>query len=967
MLSSLLLGVLMPFSSPPQTQYRDPVKSKFDEIRQFHMPAVKPMPGEVLIDAFNKRMKMIDVSPFKNVPWRSIGPEKQGGRVVDVAVPRKDERSIYVAFATGGLWRTENNGQSWTPLFDNQSAFGIGDIDITDDGKTIWVGTGEGNNQRTSYAGTGVFKSTDRGATWTNMGLHDTNHIGRVVIDPKNSNVVYVAALGPLYSEGGQRGLYKTTDGGKSWNLVLKGDNERTGCMDVAIDPRDPNKVYASMYDRDRRAWNYLESGPGSGAYRSEDGGKTWQRMPLPSGIEMGRTNFGVAPSKPSTVYAFMDNQGYDNQSGDEDEIAPPGELTMSRFMRAPEDTLKDVEKDALTSFLRNRLPNGTQVGDTVDKFKKGDLSLDALEKLMLERNPEVFDKEPNQAQVWRTDDSGKTWHKTRDKMGDHGGYYWNEAVVAPNNPEEVYTLGLLLLKSTNGGGSWSPIARSNHVDHHVLWIDPENPDHMVNGNDGGVYVSYDHGENWTHWNNLAVGQFTTLALDDATPYNVYGGLQDNGTEKGPSNYRPGISDINDWETIGGGDGSNVAVDPRGNIVYTASQFGAHSGRDSEKNQRWSARKNPGRGEEELRYNWVSPLIISPHHPDIIYLGAQKLMRSFNNGRSYEYISGDLTKDIPNGDVPFSTLTTISESPITFGRIYVGADDGSVKTTPDGGVTWQDIATPQPDRWVTRIVASKYAEGRVYCTQNGYRQDEWTPYVWVSEDHGKNWKSISANLPNNPVNTVREDPTDENILYVGTDMGVYVSIDRGMSWIAYGTGIPNTPVHDLQIQPSAKELVAATHARSMWVVSTDWIYKADKDVREKEFHEFDFTVPTGRDNWPYRRTSDFADAEPMERKIQLTLYVKEGAKGSFAILDKDGKTVKSGDEALDNGYNFLSFDLLTSPGDPNAKPDRTPPKTGADVTKDPFAARRPDYLPKGKYKLQVKWGSHTYVKEFEIK
>lgn len=966
MLSPVLFALIVG-QSGGHIQYQDPKPTKQEEKSKFHLPATRPMSGKVKLDAFEKRMKMVQDSPFKQIPWRSIGSEIQGGRVTDIAVPLSRPNDIYVAYATGGLWRTRSNGQSWEPLFDNQSAFGIGDIDVSDDGKTIWVGSGEANNQRTSYAGTGVFKSTDSGKTWTNMGLHDSHHIARVVIDRKNPNTVYVAAMGPLYTQGGDRGLYKTTDGGKSWNLILKGD-DWTGCMEVAVDQSNPNKVYAMMYERDRKAWNYLESGEGSCGYRSIDGGKTWTKMTgLPSGVDMGRTAFGVAPSKPSTMYAFVDNQGYDPDTGTHDEFVAGGRLTLSRFLRADVEVLKTVGDDELKSFFRSVLPSATDFDATVKGFKDGSIGMDKIKSLMLERNANVLDKDPNQAQIWRSDDSGVTWRRTRPRMGDHGGYYWNEAVVSPFDPEEVYTLGLLCLRSTNGGASWESIARRNHVDHHSLWINPRDRNHMLNGNDGGIYVSYDAGETWTQWNNVAVGQFTTIAVDDQSPYNVYGGLQDNGTLKGPSNYRPGIDPIDRWETIGGGDGSNVAVTPDGKIVYTASQFGAHGGRDLDKNQRWSARKNPARGEPALRYNWLSPLIISPWNSDIIYLGAQRLMRSFDGGRTYQYISDDLTKNRENGDVPYATLTTISESPFVFGQVYVGCDDGSVKFTPDGGQTWKDIHTPAQERWVTRIVASKFKNGRVYCSQNGYRQDEWTPYVWVSEDFGATWKSIASNLPFDCVNTVREDPTDESILYVGTDMGVYVSIDRGGSWIAYGSGLPNTPVHDLVIQTTAKEMVIASHARSVWVSSVDWIYKAKADALGKPFKEFAFDVPSGRDSWPYRRGQDFAEPVASEQNIQLTLFVKSGGSAKWSITDKEGKAVKDGEWSFDNGFNFLTISLLNRAGDPTAKPNLNPPKTAEEALADPYSARRPDYLPKGDYKLKVNWGGETYEKEFTIR
>ncbi len=966
---TLLAASLLYQAQDNPLKLRDP-NDKLKEREQFHRPDVKAMPMSVRLDAFAKRERMLRESPFKNVMWRSVGPEVQGGRVVDIAVPRNSLKDIYVAFATGGLWHTDNEGQSWTPLFDNQSAFGIGDFDTTADGKTIYLGSGEANSQRTSYAGTGVFKSTDSGKTWANVGLHESHHIGRVVIDPKNANTVYVAALGPLYSQGGDRGLYKTVDGGKTWVCVLKGD-ERTGCFDVAIDPTNASTVYATMWERDRRAWNMLESGPGSGLYKSVDGGKTWAKLAgVPSGVAMGRAALAVAPSDPKRVYVFIDNQAYDPETDEHDDFTPSGQLTLAKFRRMSLEAVKKIDARTLEGFLRPYMPQGTEVKDVVKGLLEGTTDLAGLAELMLKRNPAVFDMELNLAEVWRSDDAGKTWVKTRPDLGDHGGYYWTHAYVSPHDPDEVYTLGLFQLRSRDAGATWENSGRSMHVDFHSVWVDPTNPKRMLSGNDGGIYASYNAGETWTHWNNLAVGQFTTIAVDDKPTYRIFGGLQDNGTMRGPSSYRPGLSNRDLWEDIGGGDGSALAVDPRegGDLVYTASQFGAHSAFNQLTNQRWNARAAAGRGEPALRYNWISPILISPHHPDIVYLGSQRLHRSFNQGRAYSALSGDLTKGLPNGDVPFSTMTTIAESFFQFGKVYVGCDDGTVKMTPDSGLSWVDIATPAKERWVTRVVASRFKDDRIYCSQNGYRQDEWTPYVWMSEDSGRTWRSISANLPFEPVNTVREDPSNEDILYVGTDMGVYVSLDRGGSWMSYGGGIMHTPVHDIAIQPKAKEMVIASHARSVWAVSTDWLYKCDSEVRAKEWHKFALDVPTGRDRWPFDRAQPFADPVYRDREVSWTFWTLNQGDGQLELLGGDGKAVVSKAVKVDKGLNFLTLGLMLKPGDPRAKAEPVRNANDPDeAMKDRYAQRRAEYVAKGKYKIRVTVGGKVFEDEVEVR
>ncbi|MBA4293477.1 glycosyl hydrolase [bacterium] len=943
--------------------------TKASERDQFHKPDVRPMPMSVRLDAYRKRERMLGESIFQKIAWRNVGPETQGGRVVDIEASEVGGQRLFVGFATGGLWVTDNLGQSWTSLFDNQSAFGIGDFDVSPDGQTIWLGSGEANSQRTSYAGTGVFVSRDGGKTWMNAGLHDSHHIGQVVIDPKNPEVVYVAALGPLYSQGGERGLYRTKNGGKSWELILKGD-ERTGAMDVDLDPRNSNVIYASLWDRDRRAWNFLESGPGSSVQKSVDGGKTWTKLSgLPNGDGMGRTSLAIAPSRPDTVYAFVDNQSSDPDSGTYDEYQPDGVLTLSRFRRLTDEGIKGLDEKVLAAFLRSVILSDDKPDQVAKDVLAGKVDKAALAELMLKRNANVFEADMNDAEIWRSDDAGKSWRKARPDVGNHGGYYWNEIYVHPTNHEEIYTFGVPLLRSRNGGQSWESIARRNHVDHHALWIDQKNPRFMLNGNDGGIYASFDAGENWNHWNNLSVGQFTTIAVDNKTPYNIIGGLQDNGTMMGPSTYRPGFSNPELWKAIGGGDGSAIAVDPRndGDVIYGASQFGAHYVIDMVTNQRRSVRPPDIRGEEPLRFNWISPIQISKHHPDVLYIGSQRLHRSFDMGRKWEALSGDLTKNVPNGDVPHSTLTTIDESPFRFGQIYVGTDDGNVRFTPDSGLTWNEIDTPARDRWVTRIVASSHENGRVYCTQNGYRQDEWTPYVWVSEDFGATWKSIAANLPFEPVNTIREDSKNPNILYVGTDMGVYVSLDRGTSWITYGMGVPHTPVHDLVIQEKAEEMVIASHARSVWVVSVKPIRKLTEDIMQADFHVFDLSVPTGRDRWPYRRSAPYADDTYTDQLVTNELFSSIAGKGTLSLVDSAGKSVRDDSVEIVKGYNFLSYGLLLKAGDPKAPPvvgDPSDPKT---ALIDPYAARRAQYVAKGDYELVLRVAGKEFRQKVEIR
>lgn len=964
----LTATMIAPLQDKPQLK---PFPDKLDEIRRYMSPIPKSPPASIRMEAYRKRQQMEAASFFGGLQWRNIGPEYQGGRVIDIEVPSKKPNTVFCAFATGGLWRSDDNLVSWRPLFDHESAFSIGDIAIDDTGETIWVGTGENNSQRTSYAGTGVFLSQDGGKTWQHKGLEETHRIGRIVIHPKDPKTVYVAAIGALYSANIHRGIYKTTDGGKTWNHALKLD-ETTGVIDLILDPRNPDTLLASAWDRDRRAWNFREAGPGSAVYRTTDGGKTWSKVNtiLPSGQIMGRTGLAYAPSSPNVVYAFVDNQGNDPLTLYWDERQPSGILTARRLKFVSDEQLANIDAKVWERFVRTYLPRDSKPEELLQQIKDKKLRVSDIEALVEKRNPSALQYDMIEAEVYRSENFGRTWKKTSLRIGEHGFYYCGQVRVNPKDPNDIVTLGVIALRSKDGGRTWREIARGNHVDHHAWWFNPSNPDHMLNGNDGGLYVSYDGGDNWLHINNMPVGQFTTIAVDNKRPYNVMGGTQDNGTIMGPSNARPGQTGPfgPTWRTVGWGDGSAVAFDPRDDrdVIYIASQFGAHSARDLKTNQVWSTRANLE--SETLRYNWVSPLIISPHHPDIVYLGANRVFRSLNMGRKYEPISPDITKNKPNGDVPFSTIKELSESPLKFGTLIAGCDDGSVKITRDHGTTWVDTPTPQPDKWVSRVIASRWDPATFYVSQSGYREDDVSAYLWKSTDYGKTWTSIVGDLPNETINVVREDHLDPKKLYVGTDLGVWLTEDGGATWTPLHGGIPRTPVHDLVIQEREDELVIASHARSIWIFSMKPLREIPAEVRQKELHIWPVANLTASSRWGMPNRA-FWNSEPITGpKFNVRYWTRTAGAGTIAIKSKDGQTtIKALSVVARRGINSVEMDPLLESGNTVIEPKVRKPKTLEEALSDPYADQRPKFIPVGDYLIEVTIAGRTEKVEWSIR
>ncbi len=883
-------------------------------------------PSDARLKGFEQRKLLKNNSLLKSVTPVNIGPSIFSCRVTDLDVNPADPTELYVAYASGGLWHSSSNGTKFDPIFDHEASMTIGDIAVDWRNQVLWVGTGEANSSRSSYAGTGIYRSADGGKSWDWRGLPESHHIARIVLHPSDPNTLWVAVLGHLYTPNTERGIFKTSDGGKSWKKTLF-VNETSGGIDLTLDPNDPNILFAATWERSRHAWDFDGAGEGSGIWKSTDGGSNWtksstQASGFPTGDKIGRIGLAAGKKNGKTVlYACVDNQN----SKPKKETSFEDILTKAQLRTISKEDFLKLSDEKLGGFLKqNDFPEKYTVKKIKGLVEKDKFKPIALVEYLEDANSSLFETDFIGAELYRSDDGGASWKRTHndalEQMHFTYGYYFANVRCMPEDADKVYMIGFFIIRSEDGGQNWKNINGDNvHVDHHALWLNPARPGHLVNGNDGGLNISWDNGDSWAKCNTPPVGQFYAIATDEAEPYNVYGGAQDNGVWVGSSDYEASTG----WQQTGqypykelmGGDGMQVQVDTRNNnTVYTGFQFGNYFRVNKLTNDAKPITPKHDLGERPLRFNWQTPIWLSRHQQDVLYFGANKVYRSFNQGNDWEAISGDLTQGGKPGNVPYGTLTSICESALKFGLLYAGSDDGLIHVSRDGGETWTRISDDLPKNlWVSRVIASAHERGRVYASLNGYRWDDFSSYLFVSEDYGKTWKQIGVNpdgagqgLPAEPINVVREDPANPDILYVGTDHGVYLTLDRGQSFQTMGADFPDVPVHDLAIQENAKELVIGTHGRSLFKVDLSNIQKMTAEPLLPVLEVFDIQKKKFSRNWGKKQPYKAIKAP----ELPVWFTVKTAGAASWSVKHKEsGLVLNSGQMDCVKGLNQWIYTL----------------------------------------------------------
>lgn len=771
---------------------------------------------------------------FEKLKWRCVGPAVMGGRTVDIEAVEKKPWIIYAAIGPSGVWKSENNGVTWKPIFHKEKTVSVGDIAISQSHPNIiWVGTGEATCRNSVTIGDGVYKSTDGGKTWKNMGLKDTRHISRIIINPGDPNIVYVSAMGHLWGPNKERGIYKSIDGGKTWKKVLYID-ENTGFADLAIDPEDSLTLYAAAYEHRRLPYYFSSGGKGSGLFKSTDGGESWKRLTkdLPEGI-LGRIGIAVSRSNPDVVYFLIEHE---------------------------------------------------------------------------------------EAGIWRSEDKGKTWKRMCDsktyKMVNFRPFYYSQIRVDPNDDKVVYVFSGGLYVSKDMGKKFKAISTGTHPDHHALWIDPSNPLHLIDGNDGGIDITYDGGRSWYDIKHMTLAEVYHIGFDMRSPYYVYCGLQDNGSWGGPSATLDfGEITNKDWYMIGGGDGFYTQVDPSDpDTIYSNWQMNGLYRYDMKIRRSKNIRPLASSKEPPHRYNWNSPIHISPHDTKTVYTGGNYLFKTTDGGHSWKIISPDLSTNNPEkqkdsggpitldntGAEIHCTILTISESPVEEGVIWCGTDDGNIQITRDGGNSWSNVIKNiqglPPNTLCSFIEASHFERGKAYAAFDGHRYDDYGTYLYKTTDYGKTWKSIRGNLPFGWNHVIREDLRNKNLLFVGTEFGIFASLDDGKTWFSLQNNLPTVAVRDIAIHPRENDLIIGTHGRGIWIMDEiSPLQEMNNDLLETDIHLFDIRETTAfirsSTREPYAKPIYSAKNPPYGMTITAYMKKKPKEKPKFCILDENETTI----------------------------------------------------------------------------
>ena len=833
----------------------------------------------LLLIAQSVTAQVLPDSMLKNFTYRNIGPFRTGAWITSFAVPETPSQqhlyTFYVGTRNGGLWKTVNNGSSFENIFPYHHTIGAVAV-APSNAQLVWAGTGESYITRSSYSGDGVYLSTDAGKTWSNTGLRETQHISRILVHPSNPAIVYVASPGHLFTPNPERGVFKTTDGGKTWKKILF-INDNTGVIDMVMHPSNPEILFAATYEKYRSAWNLQSGGANSAIYKSTNGGKSWTKLTqgLPSG-EIGRIGIDICFKHPDILYAVIEN------------------LNMRKAL--PEEARQDS--------LAGRPVLDRQIA----------------------------------GEVYRSDDGGKNWHKVnraQDNVGGKAAYSFNQIYIHPDNPGKVYVTGSNVANSTDGGKTWNDIEGNRQVffpqsfgDVRTLWFDRKNPERILFGSDGGVHISYDGGKTCDFYDNLPIGEVYALDMDREDPYNIYAGLQDHDSWKGPSNGWSGQITLENWVPVGSDDGMYNVVDPTNSRwVYNTGQFGLHRRVDQEKGLRFNIEPKPLAGKPAYRYNWCTPLQLSPHDPSTIYTGGQVLLRSADRGDTWQEISPDLTTNDParingKGHIQFCTITTICESPVARGLIWVGTDDGKVQVTKDNGTTWNDVTTSiekaggPAGKWVSRVFASFHHPGTAYVSKTGFRDDDFKPYLFKTTDTGRTWVKLTDGLPDKPINTICEDSLNENLLFLGNDAGVYLSSNAGKKWQILQGNMPFVPVHDIKLHPRDKDLVVGTYGRGIWIADISYLEEFNDEILNSNAYLFKIEAKPFRQERTFNANYQLygtrhikAPNEPNGIVINFYLKNKPAAPVHLSVADSSGKLLYQMDLTAAAGLNTASWNM----------------------------------------------------------